>query len=219
MEALDSLVEQRPDLVGLLLRDGTQAGEQPERGDAHARRVVVEQRRLCALVGLLDEVGVRGGDEAERVERLPARLGLGTEERVHERLGHGLDLGLDRVRVLLGHLGQGVRGLLADAAVGAGEFLAQAVDQRHLARAKATLGSCLLVCHLMSSFSSRPVARRRHRPNCQSSCVRATRGPAWVPWPLRAQASGPVRAAPARGPTRRSRPPRPCRFGGRCGSG
>ena len=134
VEALDGLVEDRPRLIGALGRGGAVAAQEQERGQAHRRGVLVEQRHLGALEGTVGLLAVERRELREGVEHLPTRLRLGAVQRVDQR-----------VDVLLEQIGGRVRDggdfeadLLATAAARAGEVLDQLGDQ--LGRVDGALG-------------------------------------------------------------------------------
>ena len=115
--ALDGLVDQAPHRVGAVGRRLAVRREKLEGRQAHRRGRLVEKRRLGAVAGAPDLVGMATGEARQDVEHLPARLRLGTVERLDQLV----DIGHEQLGILCRNQIDLVRGLLAHAATGAAE--------------------------------------------------------------------------------------------------
>ena len=107
--ALDGLVQNRPDLLGAAALRGTPGAQKAECREPQRSGQIVEQRVLCTVICRADLLGMLRHEQRAGIEDLPARLGLGTVQRV-DQVG---DIGLEKLGFALCQQMDDARGELA----------------------------------------------------------------------------------------------------------
>ena len=156
--ALNALFNEGPCALGATFRRGAQLAEKPHGRQAGRAALLVEQRRFRFQNGLVARAGIEINQPREHVQAFPARLRLGTIERIDQRAPIGNhDLG-----AFLGHYRQNARRILRSrrdppesASINASSFLSS-----RSASSAAFVTSWLLSLTTQSS----PCGAKKHPP-------------------------------------------------------